>query len=219
MDRSQDKQPQPPFFRAYPYVLGLMLGLVLLLVMILKGWNSLHPKDQILDASVLAMSVPDYSGSRPAGSVQIIGLSIIGDAIRDSDPLAGDIPSRLASVTAVLLLPVPTATPIYALDTIPSSTWTLTVEIRLSPTLTVTKTNLPTSTQTLIASITPTPSQTVPALTETIPTTTDTIQPTIHPTETQTPTPPSTSVPPTPQRTHTHPVHPTEKPTHTPDYH
>jgi hypothetical protein len=168
-------------------ILGLLLGMFCLLAMILVQWNSLHQKDRILHASLLAISTEDYSGTRPAGQVQVIGLAIVEDKMRDAGLQPGDLTFRLASVTAVLLSPVPTATPIHSLTIIPSSTWTPALERSPYPTFTVTQTHLPTATQALSASNTPAVSQTFPPMTATAPTATYTVSPVPYPTETMSP--------------------------------
>lgn len=211
----REKRTPGRYFGAKSLVLVLLLGIVCLLVMILIQWMNLNQKDVILPASLLARSTADYSGTQPAGQVQDIGLAIIGDKMRDADLQPGDIALRLASVTAELLSPVPTATPFNSLNTIPSPTWTPTLQKSPQPVFTGTQTPLPSATKAFSAPNTPAISQTVPLLTETAPAAIYTDTPTPYSTEAIPPgplptyTPNATPIPPTQKP---HPVHPTQKP-------
>jgi hypothetical protein len=173
-------------------ILSLLLGLVCLVALIMVQWNDLHQNNRILDASLLAVSTSDYSGSRPTGQMQVIGLAIVGDQMRDAGLQPGDLSTRLASVTAVLLSPVPTATLMHSFNITPTPTQTRSA-----------------------ASYTPDASPTPPPLTATAPAVTDTANPVSYPTETK---PPASLPTPLPIATHTLvPTHiPTVTPTHVP---
>jgi len=203
------------YFGAKFLVLVLLLGIVCFLVMILIQWINLNQKDVILPASLLARSTANYSGTQPAGQVQDIGLAIIGDKMRDAGLQPGDLRLRLASVTAELLSPVPTATPFNSLTTIPSSTRTPALEKSLYPAVTATKNFLFTSTQAFSASNTPAISQTAPPITATAPTSMYIVTPTPYSTETIPPGPLPTYTPnPTPIPTASNPTYisPTQQP-------
>lgn len=234
-DQLEGKAPGPfrktrvleRYFGAKFLVLVLLLGIVCFLVMILIQWINLNQKDVILPASLLARSTADYSGTQPAGQVQDIGLAIIGDKMRDAGLQPGDLRLRLASVTAELLSPVPTATPLNSLNTIPSSTSTPTLEISPYPAFTATKTPLfIEATQAFSASNTPAISETASLLTTTAPTALYTVTPIpystapIPPGPLPTYTPDATPIPTAYNPTHIsptqqpYPPHPTKKPHH-----
>ena len=95
--------------------IGLLVMLVAcgcLGVITVRQWRSLYQSDRFLDVSLLAMATADYSRSQPGTRVAPVGLDIIGDMLVDSQVEPTDLSRRLASVTAVLLSPVPTATPV-----------------------------------------------------------------------------------------------------------
>lgn len=221
MDRFEQKSSPQQYLRARTWLLGLLLGMFCLLVLILVQWNNLHQKDRILHVSLLALSVADYGGSRPTGQVQVIRPAIVEDKMKDADLQPGDLTFRLATVSAALLSPVPSATPFYSLKITPSSTWTLTLERFPHPTSTPAQTHPPTATQVLSASNTPAVSQTFPPLTVTAPVATDTVSPVQNPTETMSPDPlptytptVGTTTPPLPTPTNPHPIHPPQPTSH-----
>jgi hypothetical protein len=229
VDRFADKRSLEKYFRAFSLLLVVLLGMVCLAAMMLSQWNSLHQDDRILPASLLAVSTEDYSGSRPVSRAQVIGLAIIGDTMRDTGFQSGDLTARLASVTAELLSPVPSATANLAHTATAISTGTPSSKISPHPTLAQTQlppttqppsaSNTPATTQAPSASNTPAASPTFPSITATSAPATSTAGPVAHPTNTRSPAP-STPFPPnpTPQSTRTFqpwPTHwswPTPKP-------
>ena len=216
------------YFRESCLILVMLLGMFSLLAMILAQWSDLSQTTRILPASVLAVSAADYSGRHPTGQVQVqvIGLAILGDKLRDAGLQPGDLAQRLASVTAELILPVPTSTAMLVQTSLPNFTPTPTVGKSPKPPVPNTRTSIPTATQLPPATQTPLPSQTNPPPTATLP------SPVPGPTRTMTPAPMPTNiptsqpVPPTPQpptqvpptqvppnpTNPPHPPHPTKEP-------
>jgi hypothetical protein len=201
-------------------ILVVFLAMAGLLAMILLQWNSLNQPNRVLPASLLAVSTADYSGVRPTGQVHVIGMAIIGDMLKDQGGVQpGDLTLRLASITAMFLSPVPTATPVYPQNVVPSSTPLPTQENPPQPHATSTGIYHPTASQVAPTSNPPLVSPTLPGPTATpiVPVPTQTAAPNPQPTSTSAPNPPTavppTAVPPPPQSTaKPHPPHPTDKP-------
>jgi hypothetical protein len=206
----QEKRSLKQISGAVSLTLVLLLGMFFLVAMILAQWSSLNQNDRILPASLLAVSTADYTGVRPTGQVQVVGLAIIGDMMRDASLQPGDLNSRLAAVTAEFLSPVPTATLLYPQNVVPSSTPPPALDKSPHPGSTVTSPPQPTAIRPLPPTNTSVVSQTVPPSTATpvVPVPTKTPIPNPVPTYTSTPIPP-TSQPPNPKPP---PVHPTQKP-------
>jgi len=217
-----EKRPLTQYFRESCLILVLLLGMFCLLAMILLQWSDLSQTTRVLPASVLAVSAADYSGSRPTGQVRVIGLAILGDKLRDAGLQPGDLTLRLASVTAELILPVPSATAILSLTGLPNFTATPSVGKSPNPPVTNTRTSFPSTTQPPPATQTPVPSQTNPPPTQTPlpsqtnpPPTATLPNPVPGPTRTTTPAPPPTNIP-TSQPVPPPPQPPTKVPPHPP---
>jgi hypothetical protein len=217
------KRPLRHYSGALFLIFALLLAMSGLLAMILLQWNTLNQKNRILPASLLAVSTADYSGAhQPTGQVGVVEMAIVGDMIRDLDGLQpGDMENRLASVTAMFLSPVPTATPLYPHTIVPGSTRLPTQENPPGPHATSTGDYHSTATvlPALPTSGTPLVSQTLPGPTATpnVPVPTRSPVPNPQPTYTTVPIPPTsqppTAAPPPPPATDKpHPVHPTDKP-------
>jgi hypothetical protein len=215
MDLIEEKSSAKQDFRTFSLILALLLGMVCLAAAILGQWNGLNQNDRVLPASLLAVSTEDYSGSSPGGQVQVIGLAIIGDKMKDAGLQPGDLSLRLASVTAELLSPVPSATANLSINATPTSTGTPAGGIPPHPTSTDSQIHHPTSTQAPISSDTPAASPTFSLVTATSAPSTSTVNPTPHPTQTSAPAPlPTTRPKPTSPPKHT--PQPQPNPKHTP---
>jgi hypothetical protein len=217
----------------------LLLGCIALGVLVYRQWLNLSHGNRYLEASLLAKSTANYNQSQPTTQVAQVKLEIIGDMLRDSQLDPEVLAQRLAWVTAVLLSPVPQATPLpgskNTLDlkatptpvrkatATPTSSSTATVTASASATASATATSLPTATR-------PIPTKTAVSVYSSIPTRLATpsavpSSPTLKPGEfpTRTPTPrrthkPTSSITPTGTPPPTHTTRPTNTliPTFTP---
>lgn len=188
----------------------MLISFICLEAALLGLWWDLQRGNRVLNASLLAKSAADYS-DRPPARIPEVGLAIIEDMILDSDPQPADLYERLASITAVLLSPVPTATPQASPSSnSPTPSQSLATNTMLEPSRTLPPTSMletsPTVTPTLTtstasptggsqASLTPQPTQT-PRSTQTLqPTPAPTLKmkpthtPRVHPTQANPPTP------------------------------
>ncbi len=88
--------------------LGSVRSLVLLLcfsslgLMATRQWQDLRRSDRYLNTSLIAQSSADYSASRPTNLAAQVGLGVIEDMVRDSQPDFANLPVRLNSVHALL---------------------------------------------------------------------------------------------------------------------
>jgi len=204
-------------------ILVVFLTMAGLLAMILLQWNSLNQPNRVLPASLLAVSTADYSGVRPTGQVHVVGMAIVGDILKDQgDIQPGDLQLRLASITAIFLSPVPSATQFYTQSVVPGSTQLPTQENPPQPHATSTGVYHPTASQVAPTSNPPLVSPTLPGSTSTpnVPVPTETPAPNPQPTSapnppaSQTPTsqPPTAKPPPPKSTAKPPPPHPTDKP-------
>jgi hypothetical protein len=212
--------------------LVIFLGCLSLGWGVLEQWIDQNQSDRFLNASLLAMSTADYSKSQPDVQIAEVKLEIIGDMIQDSQPELEERSKRLASITAVLLSPVPTTTPLPDLPSpfIPSATRTLLptptaihpasatatkniipTTTRVLPTLTPKPTFTSTPSQVVTPSIIPTSSTSSPTPPARTPTPTQSALPTMTPTPSPSPSPSKTLLP-----TNTPKPKNTPKPTKTP---
>ena len=172
-------------------LLVLFLGVICLGLMTTHEWLVLNESNQFLNASLLARSTADYRSSRSGTPMVQVGLGIIRDMIKDSNPDPTDLQNRLATITGMMLSPVPsqTALPGFPNSHAPTAT-------RVVPVLTAT----PNYTSTLPQAVTFTATPQMPTLTAS-PYPNSTPTPTYVPTSTQksritkTPRPKNTKIP------------------------
>jgi len=92
--------------RAFCWNSSKLLALVLCVgslgMMVNRQWQGLEPSDRYLGASLVSGSMADYSQRRPSEPIAQVDLKIVRDMIRDSQPLPGQLPARLASVDMLL---------------------------------------------------------------------------------------------------------------------
>ena len=177
LDHSKEGLQNQRFRGRTAGLLVLLLSVICLGLVTTREWLGLHESNQFLNASLLAKSTADYKSSRLGTPVAQVGLGIIQDLIKDSNPDPKDLQNRLASITEMMLSPVPslTALPGFPNPHAPTAT-------RAVPTLTAT----PIYTSTLTQGMTPSATAQMPTLTSSpIPNSTPT--PTNAPTKTQKP--------------------------------
>ncbi len=213
-------------------LVSLLFGLVCLGWVSVQHWIDLHQINRTIGASLLARSTADYSNDRPKAMVAMVNLGIVRDVIRDHALEPDDLGSRLATVTAVLLQPVPTSThlPNYVTPTsgstkphtlIPSvSPVDKTVTATMVQTQILTETRVSrTPTQVQTTAMTPSPAASTPTQLPTKTRTATKIQPT-QPLPTHTPTKgrtsPAFTFTPTPTLSHTPTPSPSSTPTELP---
>jgi hypothetical protein len=156
-------------------LLVLFFGVICLGFMTTHDWLALNESSQFLNASLLARSTADYRSSQSGTPIVQVGLGIIRDMIKDSNPDPTDLQNRLATITGMMRSPVPSQTALPGVPNQHAPTAT-----RAVPTLTAT----PIYTSTLTQAVTPTATAQMPTLTSSpYPSTTPT--PTYAPTPTQ----------------------------------
>lgn len=186
--------------------IAVFLLTTLALLSLFVSWISISrmgkPYDGLVPLALLATGTADYSADDQQVSLLPVNLAILSSILEDLGGQPENLPARLASLTAVLQEPVPTATRSIRFTRNPSptptdtpvpppptatgtATTTRTPTVTQSTTPTHTRTFLPTSTQTQIPTATFTRTLT---LTRTQ-TRTSTSVDTITPTETLTDTP------------------------------
>ncbi len=202
----------------------------------LPQWIALSKSDTYLPIPIHSSDEADYSADSFPRMVPAVGLEILRAIIRNSDPETEDLADRLATVTTILLTPVPTATPQPATASpnnpagppggppaapgSPTAPPTATASHTGIPTGTLGPTATPTASSTQTETPTPTRTGTLVALataTRTAPPPHNTAIPTFTPTATYTPTDtPTATFTPTDTPTATYTPTDTPTPTFTP---
>jgi hypothetical protein len=177
LDHSNDRVQNRRFRGRAAGLLVLFLGVICLGLMTTHEWQALNESSQFLNASLLARSTADYRSSWSGTPMVQVGLGIIRDMIKDSNPDPTDLQNRLATITGMMLSPVPsqTALPGFPNSHAPTAT-------RAMPVLTAT----PIYTSTLTQVMTLTATAQMPTLTSS-PYPSSTPIPTYVPTSTQQP--------------------------------
>jgi hypothetical protein len=71
-------------------------------VLTVRHWQSLRQSERFLDEPLVSKLAADYSAGRPAVPVGRVRLTVIEDMVRDSQPEAADLQTRLAAIPAIL---------------------------------------------------------------------------------------------------------------------
>jgi hypothetical protein len=91
-------------------LLGLSISLLWVAafgVLTARQWQNLRRGERFLDESLISKSVADYSAKPPAVPIGRVRLTVIEDMVRDSQPEAADLQSRLATIPAILNSDIP----------------------------------------------------------------------------------------------------------------
>ncbi|HEX7556770.1 MAG TPA: hypothetical protein VF338_09115 [Leptolinea sp.] len=84
----------------------VLLCLSSLGLMTTRQWQDLQQSDRYLNASLNSKVTADYSVGQPGKPIAQVGLGIIRDMVRDSQPEPDDLPIRLSAVDTLVESPI-----------------------------------------------------------------------------------------------------------------